>query len=821
MQKSITIVFFISLFFSINLHAQSLTHVLGDILVKIPSDVSIQDVVQDLQTYNGKATELEVVKESSSELNIWLLHFDYNTIHENYFLHEISMHKDVETAQFNHLISLRQVIPDDPNFNSQWQWVNTGQTGGTNDADVDADLAWELSTGGTTANGHDVVVCVVEGANRNHPDLQDNLWINTAEIANNGIDDDNNGYIDDIGGWNVSNNSPNIPSANHGTAVSGMIGAVGNNALGVTGANWDVKIMHTVVGGLTESNVIAAYTYPLVMRKKFNETNGEEGAFVVATNSSWGLDFGQPADAPLWCAFYDSLGVHGILSCGATSNQGVNIDQVGDLPTACPSEYLISVTATNDNDVRDFAGYGITHVDLGAPGSAIYTLSQNGYSNTSGTSFATPLTAGVIAFLYSAPCSDISGYALQDPGGAALQIRDYIFDGVDPISNLSTEVATGGRINMFNSIQILLENCGPCPTPSALNAENIIDTSATLNWFNSDSALVLDIRYRILGDSTWILLDSVPNPFNLEGLLACQDYEYQIEASCTDTISEFSDSHIFSTDGCCTFPEGIVPMTDGENISIDWGSVFAAENYNLRYREQGDPDWIDIIVDTESFSLENLGLCRRFEMQIETTCGPDSTSGYSDIIIFETECPCFTPENIDTSSINMTDAGIIWDPANLADSYTIRYKMLGTVNWVIVDITDTEAFLETLMPCTNYQYQIRTNCPIASSNYSGTMIFMTACPVATDDLESINALEVFPNPFDSGFNIILDLETSQHLQLEIYNATGVQVYSRLLNQTSSGTNSLTINNLQSLNKGIYFIKISNNEGSLIRKLIKD
>jgi subtilase family protein/type IX secretion system substrate protein len=821
MRKIFTLSLCIITFLSFNLSAQQLSYVLGDILVKIPVEVSIQDVVKDLQFYNGKPTQLKVLKETSSELNIWLLHFDNNTINENYFLHEISIHKNVETAQFNHLISMRQVIPDDPSFNQQWQWVNTGQTGGNIDADIDADLAWEVSTGGTTANGHDVVVCVVEAANRNHPDLQGNLWINEAEIPNNGVDDDNNGYIDDIGGWNAANNSNNIPSANHGTAVSGMIGAVGNNSLGVTGVNWNVKIMHSVVGGLSEANVIAAYNYPLVMRKRFNETNGAEGAFVVATNSSWGIDFGQPNDSPLWCAFYDSLGVQGILSCGATSNQGVNIDQVGDLPTACPSEFMVSVTATDDNDIRDFAGYGLTQVDLGAPGSSIYTLNENGYSNTSGTSFASPLTAGVIAFLYAAPCPEIVGYALQDPAGAALQIRDYIFNGVDPISNLTNEVATGGRINMYNSLLLLLENCGPCPTPSALSSTNIIDTSATLSWFNSDSALVLDIRYRLLGDTTWTFLDSVPNPFALDGLLACEEYEYQIESTCADTMSAFSESHLFSTDGCCSFPEGINVMIDGQNINFNWQSVYAAQNYNLRYREEGEPDWVEVMVGTESFSLQDLGFCKRFELQVETTCGPDSTSGYSDLIVFETECLCLTPENIDTTLVNMTNANIDWDLTDLAAGYSIRYKVLGAVNWNVLDVVNPEASLDSLLPCTNYQYQVRSNCSTITSAYSGTKNFMTACPVSTEELAAVNNWDVYPNPFDTDINIMFNLLENQNLHLEIFTVTGVIVYQKSFDNLVTGINTLNINDLQTLSKGVFFIKVSNKEESLVKRIIKN
>src|SRR5690606_17737198 len=132
-----------------------------------------------------------------------------------------------------HLLTERQTIPDDPQFFQQWHWVNDGSGNGTFDADVDADLAWDITTGGTTIQGDEIVVCVMEGANRNHEDLQGNLWFNPYEIPGDNIDNDNNGYIDDIGGWNNAQNNGNIPTSGHGTAVSGMIGAKGNNNLGV------------------------------------------------------------------------------------------------------------------------------------------------------------------------------------------------------------------------------------------------------------------------------------------------------------------------------------------------------------------------------------------------------------------------------------------------------------------------------------------------------------------------------------------------------------------------------------------------------------
>ena len=172
-----------------------------------------------------------------------------------------------------------------------------------------------------------------------------------------------------------------------------------------------------MAGGLSESNVIAAYEYPKTLRDQFNATGGTEGAFVVATNASWGIDQANPANYPAWCAYYDELGISGILNCGATANQAWNIDNVGDMPTGCSSDYMVSVTATNDNDVRTFSGYGVESIDLGAPGEQANAQWIDNYGNTSGTSFASPCVAGAIALVYSVPCPDLAEPGHCQPTG--------------------------------------------------------------------------------------------------------------------------------------------------------------------------------------------------------------------------------------------------------------------------------------------------------------------------------------------------------------------------------------------------------------------
>ena len=428
-------------------------HVAGDVLVRLVPGADVRAVVRDLSSIDGAPTALTASWEVSPPARIWLLKHD-PAIAGSAMLERVRRHPAVDAAQFNHTVQER-ITPDDTQFSQQWHHVDP------QDNDIDTDLAWNTTTGGVTGMGDTIVVCVVEGFDRSHSDLNANAWVNRAEIDGNSIDDDANGYVDDVFGWNpAAGNDNTLFSGSHGTSCAGMVGARGNNANGVVGANWNVKMMPVRYASLTEANVIASYTYPLVQRQRWNQTNGAQGAFVVATSSSWGIDNANPANYPLWCGFYDTMGQAGILNCGATANNSVNVDVVGDMPTACSSPYMISVTATDANDQRTFSGYGLTTIDVGAPGASVRTTSStNGYTTTSGTSFATPLTAGVLALMYSAPCSGLAQLARTNPQGAADAMRTALFAGVEQVGNLPGQTVTGGRINANNSVQYVVNNC--------------------------------------------------------------------------------------------------------------------------------------------------------------------------------------------------------------------------------------------------------------------------------------------------------------------------------------------------------------------------
>ena len=673
-------------------------HIPGDILIQLAPTAEIQDLLDDLERFEGKPTQIQNNGLISPPMRIWHLSFDASTIQEDRFLDYVWQQPEVAVAQFNHLMEERETIPDDPLLGTQWQWVNDGGPSSVEDADVDADLAWDITTGGFTANGDEIVVCVVEGggSDYDHPDLIDNHWTNLEEIPNNDIDDDLNGYVDDFQGWNPPQGTDFVPGGNHGTAVSGMIGAKGNNGLGGTGINWDVKIMQVTVGNLSESNVIASYTYPLVMRQIYNESEGDKGAFVVSINSSWGIDGGNPANAPLWCAFYDTLGVHGIISCGATANQNYDIDVVGDLPTACPSDYMLSVTATNNDDERTFSAYGIEHVDLAAPGGGIYTASNgDGYDFTSGTSFATPLTAGVVALLYSAPCEDLANMAATDPAGAAALVRQYILDGVDYVDGLDGFVATSGRINAYKSLLLALADCGvnDCIVPIDLEITDIEGSTATLEWFYPYDNQGFTIQYRPEGSLDWEEITATGSSVVLENLTQCIPYEMQIQTQCdTSGSSAFSELIAFTADCVCESPMALDTSNVTLNeVTVTWEDALNADGYILRYRPLSSAVWTEIPVDgVNTYTFEELEECTNYRFEIRTKCAT-AESPFGGQIDAKTACELTSSTQDFSSTSNM------WIyPVPVKNSVQIEWEtpVTGTALLQLKDMTGRVLYTE-------------------------------------------------------------------------------------------------------------------------------
>lgn len=422
---------------------------------------------QDVMQIVKDEPQLKTNKCLSKRMNIWLLETVDGKANEK-LLYALRSNKAVNLAQFNHSIEQRALVPSDPYFNVQWDMLNDGSmTGAVAGADIQATEAWEINHDNVTANGDTIVIAIIDAKfDLNHEDI--NFFVNRNEVPNNGIDDDGNGYIDDARGWNVGTGTDavysNTSSANHSTHTAGTAAAIGNNGKGIAGVCWGANIMAIDYQDTQEANVVAAYDYVREMRLLYNATFGTKGAFVVATNSSFGVNNGQPADYPIWCAMYDSMGAVGILSAGATSNSNTDVDAFGDIPTACPSQWLITVNNTTRSDAKNTSGYGKTTIDLGAPGQGIYSsFPNNAYSALTGTSMATPHVTGAIGMLYAAACKGLLDAYIEQPDSIALLIKQYILDGTEWLSSMNNLTTTDGRLNLYRAMENLKRfNCDSC-----------------------------------------------------------------------------------------------------------------------------------------------------------------------------------------------------------------------------------------------------------------------------------------------------------------------------------------------------------------------
>lgn len=400
-------------------------HAKRELLIKFLAGVSDNEIAVTVQRLKGKILHrFRIVK--------GLVHIqlpeNLNIIDALAIFKKNPLIEYVEPNYIQHAIA---TFPNDPQFNNLWGLHNYGQTGGTPDADIDAPEAWDITTGGS-----EVVIAVIDsGIDYQHEDLQGNIWVNPEEDLDNdsipelsdldGIDNDGNGYVDDLIGWDFANNDNNpFDDHGHGTHVSGTIAAKGNNGIGVTGVNWTAKIM--ALKFLDENGM--GWTSDAILAIEYYADKG-----IRISNNSWG-------GGGYSHALHDAIQASQSLFVAAAGNDGRNTDFLPHYPSSYDLDNIVSVAATDHNDsLWWLSNYGTTSVDLSAPGvSILSTTPGNTYSYYNGTSMATPHVTGVAGLLLA-----------QDSSLTINEMKWRILKGVDP---KGLPVLTGGRLNANSTL---------------------------------------------------------------------------------------------------------------------------------------------------------------------------------------------------------------------------------------------------------------------------------------------------------------------------------------------------------------------------------
>lgn len=416
----------------------------GQLLIKYKSTTSGSRLSQDIldliqanvvEEIKTGAMEIANARKGGESGDLLLVQSNLGTLEA---IERLRNMPEVEYAEPNWIYQ-HYATSNDTYFTSGQLW---GMSANNNSNGSRAATAWAANKLGSSS----VYIGIIdEGYMFNHVDLAANAGVNPGEVANNGVDDDGNGLIDDVYGWDFAGNNNTVfdgTADDHGTHVAGTIGAVGGNGIGVAGVVWNVKMIGAKflgsTGGTT-ANAIKSVDY-------FTDLKIRHGLNIVATNNSWGGGgFSQALKDAI-----DRANNAGILFVAAAGNSGTNNDATPSYPSGYTSANIIAVASiTSTGGLSSFSQFGATTVDLGAPGSGIWSTVPvavgkgknatvgSGYASYNGTSMATPHVTGAVAL-----------YKSLNPSATAPQIKAAILGSTTPTASLAGKTVTGGRLNV-------------------------------------------------------------------------------------------------------------------------------------------------------------------------------------------------------------------------------------------------------------------------------------------------------------------------------------------------------------------------------------
>ena len=471
-------------------------------------------------------------------------------------INELRKNPAVAYAEPDYIVSISDTTPNDPSFSLLYGMQK-----------ISAPKAWDRHTG-----SKNVVVAVIDtGIDYTHNDLKNNMWKNPGEIAGNGVDDDNNGYIDDVYGWNfVSNTNYPMDDNSHGTHVAGTIGAVGNNSIGVAGVTWQTQLVALKFldssGFGSTSDAILAINYASRMG-------------IAICNNSWG---GGAYSQSL----RDAIAAYGGLAACAAGNSGLNNDSIPHYPSGYDCSNIIAVAATDQNDNKpSFSNYGATSVDLGAPGSNIYsTTPGNGYGYKTGTSMATPHVSGAAAIIKAVY-----------PSYSTAQIKTCILTNVDPVSSLNGKTVTGGRLNV-----------GKCVTPASNNLIPVMTSNTSPSGVAASSSNYSN-EY-----APWKAFDGNNNSGTASRWISSASASMPQWISYKFNLATYAGSYYIlpETGGCADrAPKNF--RLQGSNDNVNWTTLDARTDINLStWNGSG-----------KTFNISNPGSYKTYRLYVTATNG--------------------------------------------------------------------------------------------------------------------------------------------------------------------------------------------------------
>ncbi len=552
--------------------------------------------------------------------------------------------------------------PNDPEYSKQWHYNNTGQGNGTPGSDIKLEKAWEIEKGDDRV----IVAIMDESVQVDHPDLKGNMWVNENEIPGNGIDDDNNGYIDDIHGYNFSQDTGTIIGKKHGTHVAGIVAAETNNGIGVAGiaggtGNGDgVRIMSCSIlsprGGLEESYVYAADHGAVISQNSWALSSYPYSNQADITATKAGIDYfianaGGPTEA-----------MNGGLVVFAMGNNGFEYND------SYPDYYdaVFHVGATNHKDQKSsFSNFG-TWGEIFAPGGAgrttdpkesriMSTIHKSDYGYLTGTSMAAPHVSGVAALIVSHHYGNITPY----------QLKALIQGGADSIDHLNPGYADklgAGRINAFTSLSAKLENI-----PVHITMESRTETSIQIKWNSVASADSYELRYKVTGAADWITISNInTNFYQVQGLIKGNEYHFQVRSKNASETSLYSERKIFWSDiNNPKIPEKVrVSERRRNEAKLNWDAITNTSGYEVTYKKSDEQEWISFTPKgTQRAHVRGLIEGSSYEIKVRAVYG-DIISEYSPVITFITGASiCSDFEPWDPSKIYPSTS--FWDQGSL------------------------------------------------------------------------------------------------------------------------------------------------------------